>query len=38
VGRVNKGNRFVICGLNGKSVVDASLSELSDAWKKTLGD
>lgn len=38
VGKVNKGNRLVVRGLNGKSVVDASLSELLAAWKKTLGD
>jgi phosphoribosylformylglycinamidine synthase len=38
VGRVNKSNRLVVRGLNGKSVVDASLNELLGAWKKTLGD
>jgi phosphoribosylformylglycinamidine synthase len=38
VGRVNKDNRLVVRGLDGKSVVDASLNELSAAWKKTLGD
>mgnify|MGYP001134823355 CR=1 FL=1 len=37
VGRVNKSNRLVVQGLNGESVVDASLSELIDAWKKTFG-
>jgi len=38
VGKVNKGNRLIVHGLNGKSIVDASLSELLNAWKKTLGD
>jgi len=37
VGRVGKGSRFVVRGLNGKIVVDASLSELLNAWKRTLG-
>lgn len=36
VGRVSKDNRLSVRGLNGKSVVDASLSELLNAWKRTL--
>lgn len=37
VGRVSKGNHLVVRGLDGKLVVDASLSELMNAWKKTFG-
>jgi phosphoribosylformylglycinamidine synthase II len=38
IGKVKKSNRLVIRGLSGEPVVDASLSELLNAWKKTLGD
>jgi phosphoribosylformylglycinamidine synthase len=37
VGRVSKGSRLVVRGLDGKSVVDTNLSELLDAWKKAFG-
>ena len=37
VGKVSKGSRLVIRGLEGKTIVYASLSELLSAWKKTFG-
>jgi len=37
IGRVEKDERFSVYGLDGKRVVDASLSELRDAWKSTFG-
>jgi hypothetical protein len=37
VGKVGRGSRLLIHGLNGKTVVDSSLTELQRAWKKTLG-
>jgi len=37
IGRVEKDERFSVYGLDGKRIVDASLSELRDAWKSTFG-
>jgi len=37
IGRVEKDERFSVYGLNGKRIVNASLSELRDAWKSTFG-
>lgn len=37
VGKVNRSDRLVVHGLDGKLVVNAKLSELLAAWKKTLG-
>jgi len=37
IGRVEKDERFSVYGLGGKRIVDASLSELRDAWKSTFG-
>jgi phosphoribosylformylglycinamidine synthase len=37
VGKVNRSDRLVVHGLDGKLVVNASLGSLLVAWKKTLG-
>ena len=37
VGRVEKNRRLSVFGLNGKRVVNTSLSRLRDAWKSTFG-
>jgi phosphoribosylformylglycinamidine synthase len=37
VGKVNRSDRLVVHGLDGKLVVNASLGSLLAAWKKTLG-
>ncbi len=36
VGEVSKSEKFVVKGLQGKIVVDASINELKQAWKKPL--
>jgi len=36
IGKVNDSGRFVITGLNGSLIIDASVAELKHAWKKTL--
>jgi phosphoribosylformylglycinamidine synthase len=38
VGKVNRSDRLVAHGLDGKLVVNASLGSLLAAWKRTLGD
>jgi phosphoribosylformylglycinamidine synthase len=38
VGKVNRSDRLVVHGLDGKLVVNASLGSLLAAWKRTLGD
>jgi phosphoribosylformylglycinamidine synthase len=38
VGKVNRSDRLIVRGLDGKLVVNASLGSLLAAWKKTLGD
>ncbi len=35
IGRVEKDRHLSVYGLNGKRIVNASLSELRDAWKST---
>ena len=36
IGKVTKGEKLLIRGLNGEVVVDAGLAELRRSWKKTL--
>jgi phosphoribosylformylglycinamidine (FGAM) synthase-like enzyme len=36
IGKVTKEPKLFIAGLNGKSVIDASLENLRHSWKKTL--
>jgi phosphoribosylformylglycinamidine synthase len=37
IGRVTKGNQFIVTGLKGKKIIQADIYKLKEVWQRTLG-
>ena len=37
IGKVTKGNTFVVTGLNGQKIIQGDIYKLKAAWQRTLG-